>query len=118
MQFGIERETGALAIADQVAAGERVQFHVRDADTASEDLDLLLVPQTFGAAPAGALLFSCNGRGTRLYDHADGDIRAVAAALNVPPLAGFFAAGELGPIGSQNFLHSHTASLVLFRPGT
>jgi small ligand-binding sensory domain FIST len=31
-------------------------------------------------------------------------------------LAGFFCAGELGPIGGKNFLHGHTASLVLFRP--
>ena len=31
-------------------------------------------------------------------------------------LAGFFCAGEIGPIGGKNFLHGHTASLALLRP--
>jgi small ligand-binding sensory domain FIST len=29
-------------------------------------------------------------------------------------VAGFFAAGELGPVGGKNFLHGFTASLALF----
>jgi small ligand-binding sensory domain FIST len=32
------------------------------------------------------------------------------------PVAGFFAAGELGPVGDSNFIHGHTASIALFRP--
>ena len=30
------------------------------------------------------------------------------------PVAGFFCAGELGPVGGQNFLHAFTASIALF----
>lgn len=114
--LGVERQTGALAIADRVRTGETVQFQVRDADTAREDLELLLVPQTFGEPPAGAFLFSCNGRGTRLFDRPNGDISIVTDALGALPLAGFFCAGEIGPVGERNFLHGHTVSLALFRP--
>ncbi len=114
--LGVERQTGSLAIADRVQPGETIQFHVRDAATAREDLELLLVPHTFGEPPAGALLFSCNGRGTRLFEGPDGDIGTVTEALGVRPLAGFFCAGELGPVGGRNCLHGQTASLALFRP--
>lgn len=114
--LGVERQTGALAVGDQMQAGETVQFQVRDAATAQEDLELLLAPQTFGEPPAGVFLFSCNGRGTRLYDHPNGDIRVVTATLGVRPLAGFFCAGEIGPVSGRNFLHGQTASLVLIRP--
>jgi small ligand-binding sensory domain FIST len=31
------------------------------------------------------------------------------------PVAGFFAAGEIGPVGGKNFIHGHTASFALFR---
>ena len=112
---GINQQTGAIAIADQVQEGEVIQFHVRDAATATEDLEMMLVPQVFLRPPAGALLFSCNGRGTRLYDHPNGDISIIRKNLGDIPLAGFFCAGEIGPIGKLNFVHGHTASLVLFR---
>lgn len=112
---GINQQTGAIAVADQVQEGEVIQFHVRDAATAAEDLEMMLVPQVFLRPPDGALLFTCNGRGTRLYDHPDGDISIIRKNLGDIPLAGFFCAGEIGPIGKQNFVHGHTASLVLFR---
>jgi small ligand-binding sensory domain FIST len=64
--------------------------------------------------PAAALVFSCNGRGTRLFPHPDHDARAVRAEVGDVPLAGFFAQGELGPIGGQNFIHGFTASVALF----
>lgn len=113
---GIDRKTGAIAIGDFVEKGEIVQFHLRDAATATEDLELMLTPQALFGAPAGAVLFSCNGRGTRLYGHPDGDISSVNSYLENTPVAGFFCAGEIGPVGGKNFLHGHTASLALFRP--
>jgi small ligand-binding sensory domain FIST len=91
---------------------------VRDADTAEEDLAMMLATQSLFAPPRGGFLFTCNGRGTRLYDHPDGDVSTIQEALGGVDLAGFFCAGEIGPIGGKNFLHGHTASLVLFRkPG-
>lgn len=112
---GIDQQTGAIAVADQIQEGEVVQFHVRDAYTAKEDLEMMLIPQVFSRPPDGALLFICNGRGTRLYDHPNGDISVIRKNLGDIHLAGFFCAGEIGPIGDTNFIHGHTASLVLFR---
>lgn len=114
--LGVDQETGALAITDRVRAGQTVQFHVRDADTADEDLHALLKADRADhpQPTAGALLFTCNGRGTRLFSGPDHDARAVRAEAGELPLAGFFAAGELGPVGGQNFIHGFTASVVLF----
>jgi small ligand-binding sensory domain FIST len=113
---GIDRKTGAIALGDFVEKGETVQFHLRDADTAKEDLELMLTPYSLFDVPAGAVLFSCNGRGTRLYDHPDGDISVIGSFFEGMPVAGFFCAGEFGPVGGKNFLHGHTASLALIRP--
>lgn len=116
--LGGDPSTGALAIGDLPEVGQVVQFHLRDAETAREDLELQLAPYSLFDAPSGALLFSCNGRGTRLYDAPNGDVQVLQAALSdsAPvPLAGFFCAGEIGPIGGRNFLHGHTASIILFR---
>jgi small ligand-binding sensory domain FIST len=112
----VDRQSGAITIGDNVEVGEKVQFHVRDAVTAQEDLEMLLIPQAFRPPASGALLFSCNGRGLRLYDHPDGDISIVRGSLGDVPVAGFFCAGEIGPVGGSNFLHGHTVSLAIFRP--
>ncbi len=114
--MGIDPDSGAIAIGDYVRAGQTVQFHIRDQQTADEDLRQLLAqlkknPQ---ASPSAALMFTCNGRGTRLFSQPDHDARALQQALGDIPLAGFFAAGELGPIGGQNFMHGFTASVALF----
>ncbi|MDH4037753.1 MAG: FIST C-terminal domain-containing protein [Candidatus Krumholzibacteria bacterium] len=114
--LGVDSRTGAIAVSDVIDAGERVQFHLRDADTAREDLEMMLSPHALFGEPSGAFLFSCNGRGTRLYEEPDGDINAIRGFFSGLDLAGFFCAGEIGPIGGKNFLHGHTASLALIRP--
>lgn len=113
--IGADQQNGAIAIGDSVMEGEVVQFHLRDAFAAQEDLEMMLIPQAFRQPASGALLFTCNGRGRRLYDFPNGDIAIIAPSLGSPHLAGFFCAGEIGPIGSTNFLHGQTASLALFR---
>ncbi|HZU79861.1 MAG TPA: FIST N-terminal domain-containing protein, partial [Acidimicrobiales bacterium] len=104
--LGADRRTGAIAVGDVVEVGTTVQFHLRDADSADEDLHELLV----GRSADAALLFTCNGRGTRLFDAPDHDVGVLTDRLGLLPLAGFFAAGELGPVGEHNFLHGFTAS--------
>ena len=108
-------EEGGIAITDLIRVGQTVQFHVRDAISADEDLALLLQDcrETAGTT-AGALLFSCNGRGTRLFPAPDHDVAALRDAFGPIPVAGFFAMGEIGPVGGQNFLHGFTASIALF----
>jgi small ligand-binding sensory domain FIST len=109
--LGADQSNGAIAVGDVVDVGTTVQFHVRDADSADEDLRELLTPEDAN----GALLFTCNGRGTRLFPAPNHDADVVGDLLHDPPLAGFFAAGELGPVGGRNFVHGFTASLALFR---
>ena len=67
-----------------------------------------------GRRAAGALLFTCNGRGSRLFPEPDHDAGLLATMLGEVPMAGFFCAGEIGPVGGQNFLHAFTASIALF----
>lgn len=114
---GVDRETGAIAISDQVEVGRTVQFQVRDAESAREDLRLVLERER-NARPddvAGALLFSCNGRGSALFGQPDHDVNAVRRVFGDVPVAGFFAAGEIGPVAGKNFLHGFTASILLIR---
>jgi small ligand-binding sensory domain FIST len=110
---GMDRETGALAITDFIRPGQTVQFHVRDAESADADLRGMLGP--YGdRGIAGSLLFTCNGRGTRLFDKPNHDAELLGEMTDAAPSAGFFAAGEFGPIGHHNFIHGHTASIALF----
>ncbi len=108
--LGADQDNGAIAVGEVVDVGTTVQFHVRDAESADEDLRLLMA----GRDADAALLFTCNGRGVRLFGIPDHDAGVVSDALGGKPLAGFFAAGELGPVGGRNFVHGFTASLALF----
>jgi small ligand-binding sensory domain FIST len=114
--MNVDNESGAIAVGDYVRTGQTVRFHVRDAATAAEDLNEMLAPEKVAPRPAGGLLFSCNGRGSRLFEDASHDIKTANSAMPGVPIAGFFAAGELGPVSGQNFIHGHTASFALFRP--
>jgi small ligand-binding sensory domain FIST len=114
--LGVDEDSRYIAIGDPlVRVGQTIQFHVHDGRTAEEDLALMLEVQKLQGPASGALLFSCNGRGARLFDRGDVDPQLVHDALGDVPLAGFFASGEIGPVGGQNFVLGHTASLVAFR---
>ena len=111
--IGADRERGALAVGATPEVGTTVQFHLRDAASADEDLRALLATQRDAA---GALLFTCNGRGRRLFGEPDHDALLVAEHTATRAVAGMFCAGEIGPIGGRSFLHSFTASVLLFPP--
>jgi len=114
---GTDSESGAIAVGDEVEVGQTVQFHVRDAHSADEDLRRTLEREAAALGErraAGALLFTCNGRGSRLFSDPDHDAGLLATMLGKIPVAGFFCGGELGPVGGQNFLHTFTASIALF----
>jgi len=115
--LGVQAQQGSIVIGDLIRAGQTVQMHVRDAASAHEELKLLLEGEMLLAdVPAGALLFSCNGRGTRMFDAPHHDVGLARQVLGNVPIAGFFAAGEFGPVGRRNFMHGQTASFALFRP--
>jgi small ligand-binding sensory domain FIST len=114
--IGSNPTNGSIAIATHVRVGQTVRFHVRDAETADEDLRSLLAADRAAheSVPQAGLLFSCNGRGTRLFSQPHHDAATVQEIAGPIPLAGFFAQGELGPIGGHNYIHGFTASIALF----
>ncbi len=114
--IGVDQSTGAVAIGDLVQEGQTVQFHLRDAKSAHEDLNLQLdaYRARHRKAPLGALLFSCCGRGEGLFGRPHHDVSVLRERLGDIPIAGFFAQGEIGPVGGGNFLHGYTASVALF----
>jgi small ligand-binding sensory domain FIST len=106
-----------VAVAADVRPGQVVRLHARDAASADRDLrDALGVRMRAlgGRTPAGALLFSCNSRGRGMFGTADHDAEVVDDGLGGAPAAGFFAAGEIGPVGGHSFLHSFTATVAVF----
>ncbi|WP_102142757.1 FIST signal transduction protein [Mycobacterium hubeiense] len=115
--LGVDPSTGAIQVGEVVEVGATVQFQVRDAVGADKDLRRTLerAAAQLSGRPAGALLFTCNGRGRRMFGVADHDASTIADLLGDIPLAGFFAAGEIGPIAGRNALHGFTASIALFR---
>jgi small ligand-binding sensory domain FIST len=113
---GVDEQSESLAMGASVRVGQTLRMHVRDAASARDDLLGALGQQTrdLGRPPAGALLFTCNGRGSRMFGVPDHDARAVAEAFSHAPLAGFLCAGEIGPVGPRSFLHGFTATVVAF----
>jgi small ligand-binding sensory domain FIST len=113
--LGLDPDSAGVVVGDLVEVGSTVRLQVRDAEAADEDLRELLAP--CGSA-AGALLFSCNGRGSTMFGSslggADHDVVAVRRALGTPAVGGFFAGGELGPVARRNHLHGFTASVLAF----
>jgi small ligand-binding sensory domain FIST len=110
--LGVDPASGAIGIAADVAVGQTVQFQIRDAHAADEELRHMLAEESGGGASA-ALLFACNGRGVGLFGGPDHDARTVRELLGPLPLAGLFCNGEIGPVGARTFVHGFTASLAL-----
>ena len=117
--IGANREAGKIAVGERVRVGQTVRLHVRDAGSADEDLRDALATQAQALASsgaAGALLFTCNGRGSHMFTLPDHDATALDDALGAPA-GGFFCAGEIGPVGGRNFLHGFTATMAVFPAG-
>lgn len=133
--MGADERSGSIAVGDLMRVGQTIRLHIRDGQTAREDLEMLMDAQQLHGPPAGCMLVSCNGRGQKLFGRPNVDSNTVTKAFlpaepgeslakighaidtqpGPVPLAGFFGAGEFGPIGSNSFLHGHTAVATLFR---
>jgi small ligand-binding sensory domain FIST len=113
----IDHNRGGLWVGSRVEPGMRVRFHVRDRSTSREDLDRLLMRYfaSRGASPEAVLYFGCLGRGRHLYGVENHDAALIAYRLGAAPHAGFFCAGEIGPVAGQTVLHGYTAALALVR---
>ncbi|ACK72451.1 domain of unknown function DUF1745 [Gloeothece citriformis PCC 7424] len=117
--IGVDPRQGAIAVGDRVRNGQRIQFHLRDAQTSATDLELLL--QAYQREPgrdlpaAGALMFSCLGRGEGLYGELNFDSNLFRHYLQNICIGGFFCNGEIGPVGGRTFLHGYTSAFAIFR---
>lgn len=114
---GADPASGRVAVAANVREGQVIRLHARDAQSADDDLRRQLrlrMDALAGSAPAGSIVFSCNGRGTGMFGVPDHDAVAVSEELRGTPAAGFFAAGEIGPVGGRSFLHGFTATIAVF----
>ena len=121
--LGMDPSVGALAIGDRIRAGQRIQFHLRDASTSAEDPELLLQRYMLKASetpdqskPVGALMFACLGRGAGLYGEPNFDSGVLRQVVGPLPVGGFFCNGELGPVGNTTFVHGYTSVFGLIRP--
>lgn len=117
--IGVDPRNGAIGTAARLEPNAVIQFHVRDAETSNADLRVLLTEQAQalrGKTTAGALMFSCLGRGRGLYGEPDHDSKLVREFLGADlPIAGLFANGEIGPVGGRTHLHGYTSSVLLIR---
>lgn len=114
--IGVDPERGSIALGERVRVGQTVRMHVRDGASADEDLREALRAQALAlgdGGAAGALLFTCNGRGSHMFEVPDHDATAIQDSLGAPA-GGFFCAGEIGPVGGRNYLHGFTATMAVF----
>jgi small ligand-binding sensory domain FIST len=114
--LGIDEESASISVGERVRVGQTIRMQVRDGASADEDLRETLDRELreLGSPPAGALLFTCNGRGAHMFGESDHDASVLAHTFDDAPAAGFFCAGEIGPVGDRNFVHGFTATLALF----
>ena len=113
--IGADPGSGSLAVSADVPVGTVVQFHMRDAVTAGEDLERRL-REAIAPAPdgdRGALVFTCNGRGRAMFGTPHHDAEIVARVLG-HQTAGMMCAGEIGPVAGRTHLHGFTASTAVF----
>ncbi len=117
---GADRATRAVALGAEVEVGATIQFQVRDAASAEDDLRASLA--TAGATastdepPAAALVFTGNGRGEAFFGEPHRDAEAMDDHLYGQPVAGMACAGEIGPIGGSTHVHALSATALLFDP--
>ncbi|MDB9454031.1 FIST signal transduction protein [Dolichospermum circinale] len=119
--LGVDPKAGAIAISDRIRAGQRLQFHLREAQASSQDLENLLQEyqneneNTSQPSPVGALMFTCLGRGTGLYGQPNFDSQLFSRYLHDIPLGGCFCGGEIGPVSGRTFLHGYTSVFAICR---
>ncbi|MEE3719420.1 FIST N-terminal domain-containing protein [Tumidithrix elongata RA019] len=119
--IGVDPKSGAIAVGDRMRPGQRIQLHLRDAHASALDLEDVLrryhkhISEESNSAMA-AVMFSCVGRGEKLYGKPNFDSELFNKYLGLLPLGGFFCSGEIGPVGGTTFLHGYTSSFGIFRP--
>jgi small ligand-binding sensory domain FIST len=121
--LAVDEQERSITVGERVRVGQTVRLHARDALSADEDLRVVLgqTARELHGRAAGALLFTCNGRGSQMFGAPGHDAGALEHEIGPAPAAGFFCAGEIGPVGHRSFVHGFSTSVALFagvgRPG-
>lgn len=114
--LGLDPDSGALWIGARIAPASIVQFHLRDGESASGELEGRLSASLAGnAPPSAALLFACAGRGRNLFGVSGHDSGTLRRMIDIP-VAGMFSAGEIAPIQGATFVHGYSSVFGLIRP--
>ena len=103
--------TARVAVGDEVEVGATVQFQVRDADSADEDLRRAARRPRRATAPSCSPATAGAPTSSARPDH---DAEVVSDRVGSGAVAGMFCAGEFGPVGDRTFVHGFTASVLLF----
>lgn len=111
--LAVDDERATVTVGAEVPVGTVVQFHVRDATTAGDDLAVRLARTLERSDEHGALVFTCNGRGRAMFDTPHHDAQVVHHVVG-PRTVGMMCAGEIGPVAGRTHLHGFTASVALF----
>jgi small ligand-binding sensory domain FIST len=121
--IGVDPRSGAIAVGDRMRPGQRIQLHLRDGKASAEDLEEALINymnqlnlKAPNVTPTAALMFSCMGRGERLYGKPNFDSELLQKHIGLIAFSGFFCSGEIGPVGGTTFLHGYTSVFGIVRP--
>ena len=129
--LGASVADGGILVGEVLRVGQRMRFHLRDAEVAASNVDALMSGykrqrlgemMSGGGRPpaAGVLLFACVGRGRQLFNQANFDSRSAYLSTGVS-VAGVFCDGEIGPLsaeGGATYLHSFSSVYAIIRPKT
>ncbi|MFQ5913867.1 MAG: FIST N-terminal domain-containing protein [Nitrospinota bacterium] len=111
---GVDPESGAIAIADEVRTGQILTFALREPVGAREDLMRMASGLRKDRPPvAFGMYFNCMARGRGLYGEAGVDSRTLRESLEGAPVAGFFTGSEIASIGGKTRLHQYSGVLLL-----
>jgi small ligand-binding sensory domain FIST len=114
--LAVDEQERTITVGERVRVGQTVRLHVRDAASADVDLRSALeeTARGLGGPAAAALMFTCNGRGSHMFGSPGHDAGALEHEIGPAPAAGFFCAGEIGPVGRRSFVHGFSTSVALF----
>lgn len=114
---GVDPARQGVILGDELRAGMRMAYAIRDAAAARAGLDAVvqrLSRDTAGALPCFGLFLSCAGRGSTLYGAPDVDLRLVKSRFPELPLAGMHSSFEIAPHDGAAALQLYTGVVALF----
>jgi len=96
----------------------QLQLNCYSQETAIEDLEARAEHDValHEGPPDASLLVMCGARGEQLYSNegVESDVLRKVWGQNVPTV-GFFAGGEIGPVGLKTYLHGYTTCCLMVR---